>query len=680
MLPPFFATHSRVVWVRVLLFAARFSLTGPLDCGFAPRGLSAPTPHVVVAATRKSAAVGAVGSLRDPRREVELEPFDKLARFIPLSTNPPNPKGSFRLGDWMFASMANTVYYSSAQPNHHLFDSAPPPAPPPRQQQPAVSHGPPPPPKPTHPILTPSGRAFAVGGKVQNVSSDPLSPCIMYWPDNEPLPEQGQIRPSNVVGVTYLANLILCQQPPILNTGNRGPISHQPGDWICQKCNYLNWRRRKCAFRRSLLETVSDAEGNGDSISAAVQAERIALLTQVLSQTHLAASNAPAPTTTTNKGLRSHSLTPPQVRRTAGTLNTDSYSGQSVAMGGGGDSGKTLYRSMSHLNLGNHPTGTGTHSATTPVQGFSSSPIYQTSGHHGQQQQQRNAFLHPVDGYGRQQQQQREREPSPLLYATGPGPASTGRGGLRAYSPLPPPRVAGFGNASTTGFNHGFGNADASLHAPAPLLPSFLVQTPPAPTRGGRTSVSSGSCVSEDSASSGGSGTTVSSSTDLSLSSFEGGGGAIPNATSKKPLGHASWTDLGPFGVKVDAGGYSDYEEMCYADGFVPGLQSVGGVGYVRPRMGSGSTDSSSVGSSSVASASTGGSSVASFGSIGDEYTAAKKTAPKNPSIWRMDGEELGSRGFTGAAGAIGSGKPGIVRESSREFVGGAAAGLPASA
>jgi hypothetical protein len=52
-----------------------------------------------------------------------------------------------------------------------------------------------------HPLLTPSGRAFAVGGKVQNISSDPLSPCIMYWPDNEPFPEQGQIRPSGLMGV-----------------------------------------------------------------------------------------------------------------------------------------------------------------------------------------------------------------------------------------------------------------------------------------------------------------------------------------------------------------------------------------------------------------------------------------------------------------------------------------------
>ena|ERR1700722_256302 len=53
----------------------------------------------------------------------------------------------------------------------------------------------------SHPLLTPSGRAFSSGGKVQNVSSDPLAPCVMYWPDNEPLPEQGQIRPSGLTGV-----------------------------------------------------------------------------------------------------------------------------------------------------------------------------------------------------------------------------------------------------------------------------------------------------------------------------------------------------------------------------------------------------------------------------------------------------------------------------------------------
>ena len=84
--------------------------------------------------------------------------------------------------------------------------------------------------------LTPSGTQICVGGKVQNISTDPLAPCYMFWSFNEPLPEPGQIRPTLSVAL---------QHPPILNTGNRGPIEHQPGDWICKKCNYLNWRRRK---------------------------------------------------------------------------------------------------------------------------------------------------------------------------------------------------------------------------------------------------------------------------------------------------------------------------------------------------------------------------------------------------------------------------------------------------
>ncbi|KAF4586475.1 hypothetical protein EYR38_010751 [Pleurotus pulmonarius] len=133
-----------------------------------------------------------------------------------------------------------------------------------------------------HPLLTPSGRAFARGGRVQNISSDPMLPCIMWWPDNEPLPEQGQIRPPGLASAAH---------PPILNTGNKGPIAHQPGDWICKKCNYLNWRRRKVC-----QTCLPYAEGNGDSISAAVQAERIALLTSVLATTQLDDSSAcPSP-------------------------------------------------------------------------------------------------------------------------------------------------------------------------------------------------------------------------------------------------------------------------------------------------------------------------------------------------------------------------------------------------
>ncbi|VDB87583.1 unnamed protein product [Peniophora sp. CBMAI 1063] len=131
-------------------------------------------------------------------------------------------------------------------------------------------------------ILTPSGRAFSEGGRVQNVSADPLCPLVIFWPDNEPLPELGQLRPSNSAGIVH---------PPILNTGNRGPIEHQPGDWVCKKCNYLNWRRRK------VCQTCFPyAEGNGDSISATVQASRIAILKQLLDQqTAAAKSRSPAP-------------------------------------------------------------------------------------------------------------------------------------------------------------------------------------------------------------------------------------------------------------------------------------------------------------------------------------------------------------------------------------------------
>ncbi|CAA7261962.1 unnamed protein product [Cyclocybe aegerita] len=263
---------------------------------------------------------------------------------------------------------------------------------------------------PTHPLLTPSGRAFAVGGKVQNVSSDPLNPCVMYWPDNEPLPEQGQIRPSGIVGIA---------QPPILNTGNRGPISHQPGDWICQKCNYLNWRRRKVC-----QTCLPYAEGNGDSISAAVQAERIALLTSVLSQASIggasAASASPASSTSptaiaaSNAATinahpanqpnppRSHSLTPPHAALNAYSTTGPLHPNAGVAAG----VGRTVHRSQSHFALGQAYAlggasplssmstsafgGTGglvpgQHHQTlypaSPRLSPSASPIYQTSGH-----------------------------------------------------------------------------------------------------------------------------------------------------------------------------------------------------------------------------------------------------------------------------------------------------------
>ncbi|KAM6493402.1 hypothetical protein JOM56_011536 [Amanita muscaria] len=304
--------------------------------------------------------------------------FASQKHDYPISTNPPNPRSNFRIGDWIctsakcgahnfgrnlvcigcgssrvnngslmlqhpsataraipsprFATQNNTRSQTATALQGCTYLTS---CPTPFVNEPTVNLS-----KPHQPLLTPSGRGFAIGGRVRNISSDPLTPCIMYWPDNEPLPEQGQIRPNALVTVTH---------PPILNTGNRGPISHQPGDWVCQKCNYLNWRRRKVC-----QTCLPYAEGNGDSISAAIQAERISLLTSVLAQTQLSGNNAtlgPA----APQGLRSHSATPPHPRcppMSPGLLNS-------------------VHRSQSHAELASRYI----------IQDAKPQPIYQTSGH-----------------------------------------------------------------------------------------------------------------------------------------------------------------------------------------------------------------------------------------------------------------------------------------------------------
>ncbi|KAF8151194.1 hypothetical protein BJ912DRAFT_869510 [Pholiota molesta] len=418
-----------------------------------------------------------------------------------LSSNPPNPKTSFRLGDWICPSPncaahnfgrnlacigcgcprsavngANTGAHTHNHQHQHALNpqynavftqtqsstptahnlqnfrssssstsSSPPisihaphtqPAAPVKATAASASSS------SAHPLLTPSGRAFAVGGKVQNISSDPLSPCVMYWPDNEPFPEQGQIRPSCMAGIA----------PPILNTGNRGPISHVSFFFACMlttpkmahsnratgsarsattstgvggKCARRAYRVRVSPFLPSIwaLEIVmlilisssllsSYAEGNGDSISAAVQAERIALLTSVLSQTSLnGGSTLDVPTSVHRHGAspahgqRSHSLTPPQSRRPFIDLPS--------AVPG---------PHASHAQSQVHSQG----SSLQQIASYTaSSPIYQTSGH---------------------------RQPSPI-FSTGPD-----AGRMQQQQQTHPP-----------------------IQAPAPLLPSFLqdmVQSP----------------------------------------------------------------------------------------------------------------------------------------------------------------------------------------------------------
>ena len=86
-------------------------------------------------------------------------------------------------------------------------------------------------------LLTPSGRQIAQGGTVRNVNGDDTNPIFMFWPDNEPLPDPGQCRPSGLL--CGLGGNGSGPLPPILNTGNKGPIESQPGDWTCRKCEYL---------------------------------------------------------------------------------------------------------------------------------------------------------------------------------------------------------------------------------------------------------------------------------------------------------------------------------------------------------------------------------------------------------------------------------------------------------
>lgn len=130
------------------------------------------------------------------------------ASSLSLSTSRPSlasprfttaPSASASASAPVSTTTTTTTYYSSGglippQPSPPL--SAPTTSSPPLSVSNNVTNN-----KSPHPLLTPSGRAFAVGGKVQNISSDPLNPCIMYWPDNEPFPEQGQIRPSGLVGI-----------------------------------------------------------------------------------------------------------------------------------------------------------------------------------------------------------------------------------------------------------------------------------------------------------------------------------------------------------------------------------------------------------------------------------------------------------------------------------------------
>ncbi|KAI0324897.1 hypothetical protein GY45DRAFT_318366 [Cubamyces sp. BRFM 1775] len=370
------------------------------------------------------------------------EPMGSPAPGYTISSNPPNPKTSFRAGDWMCsapncsahnfqrniacivcgrprsggvpplsADQAHPPNYPLANPSprfasrYNGTQSAPqtpltttpptgfpflgPPnsaglgvAPP---HVPTPSKAPP----PQYPPLTPSGRSLAIGGRVRNISRDPLSPCVMYWPDNEPLPEPCQIRPIDSALMTY---------PPIINTGNKGAAEKQPGDWICGKCNYHNWRRRK------VCQTCFPyAEGNGDSISAAVQAERIALLANVLA-TQFSAVDLNGPSSQPALPSPSSQLQPPNsappfhVR-----TNFNGMAGPGNAGGYIRDGSRDSSPSSEHFPL--------LSPLAFPEHEKDALPIYQTSGARGPATQPRGSVN---NGHGQ------HRVPVPFVNGQGP--------------------------------------------------------------------------------------------------------------------------------------------------------------------------------------------------------------------------------------------------------------------
>lgn len=126
-----------------------------------------------------------------PRSESQVSSMNRQALGMPSPRLPTSPRFASTAG-------ATSFYTSPSIPNSSHYPTIPLGPRHPLAAQPVAGAKPA---SPSHPLLTPSGRSFSVGGKVQNISSDPSVPCIMYWPDNEPFPEQGQIRPNNIGGL-----------------------------------------------------------------------------------------------------------------------------------------------------------------------------------------------------------------------------------------------------------------------------------------------------------------------------------------------------------------------------------------------------------------------------------------------------------------------------------------------
>ncbi|KAG8972223.1 hypothetical protein FRC05_010272 [Tulasnella sp. 425] len=203
-------------------------------------------------------------------------------------------------------------------------------------------------------ILAPSGLRLSQGGRVRNVCPDASNPILMFWPDNEPLPVLGQCRPplppdfskngsgardgesaraaaSGAVGGVGDANEVRKANglPPILNTGNVGPMEKQPLDWTCGVCKYINWRRRKvcqCCFPY--------APGNEPPAN---HEDKLKIISALLTSSGASASSAPSaslplgPAGMFNSATSSAFNPTPAPHSFAPTMNTNATTPPSLA-------------------------------------------------------------------------------------------------------------------------------------------------------------------------------------------------------------------------------------------------------------------------------------------------------------------------------------------------------------
>lgn len=164
-------------------------------------------------------------------------------------------------------------------------------------------------------LLTPDGKCLASQYgpwvPVDVSSGTSAGGIILRWPSGFRLPHPGEVRP-------YAEGTVV--HPPIMNTGNVGPIQAQVGDWHCGTCGYTNWRRRRIcqgcwpctssllffffhiyswmsarvADARYGFFGVVDAEGNVD-MGNSTTVEKVNMIARTLLATALAEASVSAP-------------------------------------------------------------------------------------------------------------------------------------------------------------------------------------------------------------------------------------------------------------------------------------------------------------------------------------------------------------------------------------------------